>query len=71
MSKLVFTSLVIASLSLFSCKQKHTCACSNPGGVFETHIIKGTAEEAKSKCAEIDASHQTMPWSETFCELVN
>lgn len=71
MKKIAFTYLIVVSLSLIGCKQKHTCACSNPGGVFETHIIKGTVSEAKSKCAEIDASHQTMPWSETFCELVD
>ncbi|MEN9977837.1 MAG: hypothetical protein RLZZ569_462 [Bacteroidota bacterium] len=64
-------TLLLLIIVLTGCKQKHTCACSNPGGVFETHIIKGTVTEAKSKCAEIDASHQTMPWSETFCELVD
>jgi hypothetical protein len=68
MKQLILLLLIIV---LTGCKQKHTCACSNPGGVFETHIIKGTAAEAKSKCAEIEASYQTMPWSETFCELVD
>lgn len=71
MKKRAFISLTVVSLSLIGCKQKHTCACTNPGGVFETHIIKGTVSEAKEKCAEIDASHQTIPWSETFCELVD
>ena len=71
MKKTVFIGLIVACLFLIGCKQKHTCACSNPGGVFETHIIKGTVSDAKEKCAEIDATHQTIPWSETFCELVD
>ena len=71
MKKTAFTYLIVVSLSLIGCTQKHTCACSNPGGVFETHIIKGTVSDAKEKCAEIDATHQTIPWSETFCELVD
>lgn len=41
-------TLLLLIIVLTGCKQKHTCACSNPGGVFETHIIKGTATEAKS-----------------------
>lgn len=60
---------VTAICILSSCTKQYNCVCSNPGGVFETHIITGTQMEAQQQCNKISQGHQTVPMSETYCEL--
>ncbi|PWH86599.1 hypothetical protein [Brumimicrobium oceani] len=63
------SALTLLSLLLISCKKEYTCECFNPGGVFETHSIKDTKKNAEEKCSEYAVKFQTMPFSETSCQL--
>ncbi|MBL7932794.1 MAG: hypothetical protein JNL60_12870 [Bacteroidia bacterium] len=60
---------IIATCILSSCTKEYNCVCSNPGGVFETHVITGTQMEAQQQCNKISQQYASVPMSETYCEL--
>lgn len=66
-TKLIILGVALVFLS--SCKKDYTCECFNPSGVFQTHTITGTYQEAQAQCQEYSAQYQTVPMSETACEL--
>ena len=63
-------ALIFLSATLFvSCKKEYSCECFNPRGVFKTYSIRDTEENALLKCENYSKEYQSIPFSETACEL--
>ncbi len=47
-------AILLASLTLISCKKKYECICYYPDGTSVTHELKGTSiSELEAECLQI------------------
>jgi hypothetical protein len=52
-----------------ACKKNYTCECTNPGGVYATYKLNKSKENAEKICNKYNAEANSIPWSESVCNL--
>lgn len=63
------SSIMLLIVAITGCQKNYTCECKNPGGVSATYKLKETKTKAKSICDKHNDEVNSLPWSETYCEL--
>ncbi|PBQ34240.1 hypothetical protein CNR22_21520 [Sphingobacteriaceae bacterium] len=63
------TTLLFLIIALSNCKKDYTCQCRNPGGITATYKFTETKTKAKSICDKHNDEENSIPWSESYCEL--